>query len=176
MDDENNHIHGNPEDVLRQLAEEVRAGRMTPEQLAELAVTLGAQAEAMHDVSVGFRVALIAQGFESVALKLVSIHMALTEAGAMFQYTVGGGEAPDWLDSLDEATNRAFLTASVMVLRAGNINAEISADNLRIDIRGHIVGHGNPDQDAIINDFIAELDQIFPDVPPSAPPRKGEWW
>jgi len=175
MNDDENHIHGTPEEVIRALAQEVAAGRMSAEQLAELTTALHRGEEALHDVSVGFRVALIMQGFESMALQLIHVGMALTQAGAMFSYGVSEDKAPDWLDNLGPAETRALLVASVMVLRAGNVDAEIAEDGVHIGIRGKIRDDDEVSHDAIVREFVNELNEIFPDVPPSKP-RQGEWW
>jgi len=175
-DDENdNHIHGTIEEVLAKLAEQVRQGLMTPEQLANLAALMGAGKEVMHDVSIGFRVGLISQGYEEIALMLSTVHMVLAEPGAMFTYGVNGRANQDFIDNLTPEQNRAFLVASVMVLRAGNIDAEIAEDNLHIEIAGPIVTGDEVDHDSIVNRFVDELDQIFPDIP-HPKPRQGEWW
>lgn len=177
-DDSDQVFHGAIEDVIARIVEAVTEGRMTQEQATELITILAHQNKKLqrHDVSVGFRVGLIAQGYEEMALRLKEVWMTLTQAGAMFEYGLEADFDADWMDHLDAAANAAMLQASVWVLRAGNINARADEDG-RIRIEGPIVDEGNgvapDDVEALVNEFVKELDIEFPDTPP---PRKGQWW
>lgn len=176
MDSEDNHIHGRIEDVIRQLIEQVGEGEMTPDQMVEVVASLAAVqiGNASHDVTIGFRTALIAQGYDAQASKLKKIVMVLTSAGAAFQYGLAEDDPADWMDAMPPEVNRAFLQASVWVLRAGNIGATIAEDGNHIDITGPIVGDALPeDAEEMVKEFVAEIDRTFPTV---APKRIGTWW
>jgi hypothetical protein len=171
------HIHGPIEVVIRKILDAMERGEMTQEQATALMLGLNhTTTYHRHDVSTPFRVALIAQGYEHIALKLGEVHMTLTDAGAMFEYGVKPSDDPDWLDHLGEEGSQAMLQASVWVLRGGNINASIAEDGVQINIAGPIVFDHEvapDDVEALVNEFVQELDQEFPDKPP---PRKGSWW
>jgi hypothetical protein len=169
-------IHGSVEDVVKSIIHALVDGTMSVDQAAELVAGLaGHGAQKRHDVSVAFRVALIAQGFETEALLLREVWMTLTPAGAMFQYAVDGRKATQWIDEMEEGLSEAFLKASVVVLRAGYINADTDPETNRIRIMGSLEDDdvSADDVEALVSEFVEELDREFPDKPP---PRKGTWW
>jgi hypothetical protein len=122
------------------------------------------------DVTLGFRVALVSQGYEREALKLGRVRMHLVEAGAMFNYSVAATD-DDWLDARHEELDPVFLRASIMVLRSGNIDAVLDPDTPnQMVICGEIIPK---DVDQLVGMFREEIDEAFPDTPPQ---RQGKWW
>jgi hypothetical protein len=150
---------------MRQLAD----GQINAEQAAELIKVMGQPNEGV-DVTLGFRVALVSQGYEREALKLGQVRMHLVEAGAMFNYSVAVTD-DDWLDARHEELDPVFLRASIMVLRSGNIDAVLDPDTPnQMAILGEIVPG---DIEQLVGMFREEIDEQFPDKPK---PRTGEWW
>lgn len=173
--DDGDSIHGSVQEVIRKIIESMANGSMSQEQAVELMATMANSAgNHRHDVSVAFRVALMAQGYETEALKLREVWMTLTTAGAMFQYAVDGRLATEWIDEMSEELSQAFLNASVYVLRGGYVNADADPETNRIRINGSLDDDVSPDDvEALVSEFVQELDREFPDKPP---PRKGTWW
>lgn len=171
-------FHGPLGDVIRELLEAMQHGEMSDEQLVDVVASIasvGTQPE--HDISVAFRTALIAQGHEEMANRLKEVKLTLTKLGPLFRYGVAPDDEADWLDSLDEEGNKAFLNASLWVLRAGNVNAYIDEDG-KLEFAGPIDQPGDlqvspADVETLVSEFVEELDRQFPDKPP---PRKGSWW
>ena len=174
MSDSDEPIHGSIEEVIKQLTQEVANGTMSPEQMAELIGVLVDQGKHSHNVTIPFRVAMIAQGREDIAHMVDQVTMTLTDAGAMFAYGVEAKHQAEF-DAFNPLLNRIFRQASVWILRAGNIDASLDDDNpARIAINGLIHDDDEqPDIEAMVKDFVAELDEVFPSAPP---PRKGDWW
>jgi hypothetical protein len=177
-DDDDHVIHGPIAEVIRKIMEEVTSGRMSEAQATELMMGLNHQiSHHRHDVSTPYRVALIAQGYEWIALELGEVHMTLTRAGALFEYGIRPTYDADFMEKLDEAGKHAMLQASVWTLRGGNINASIAEDgtiNLDGNIRDYAAETETTDVEALVTEFVKELNEEFPDQPP--PPRKGTWW
>jgi len=166
-------IYGDPATVIRRIVQQMVDGSINAEQAAELVKAMAQPNEGV-DVTVGFRVALISQGYETEALKLNRVRMHLVEAGAMFNYSIPAAEE-DWLDGRHEELDPVFLRASIMVLRAGNIDATLddSEPNM-MRISGEINPTNDDDIDEVVGLFRQELDDVFPDQAPHH--REGKWW
>ena len=167
-------IYGDPAQVIRKLVQQMADGKISSQQAAEMVKAMAMPHEGV-DVTIGFRVGLVAQGYELEALKLGRVRMHLVEAGAMFNYTVFGTD--DWLDERHVELDPVFLRASIMVLRAGNIDAVLDPDEPNLmAILGEIVPNltKSADIDEVVGLFRQELDEVFPDQAPHH--REGKWW
>ncbi len=125
-----------------------------------------------HDISVAFRVGLMAQGYEQMAMRVGEAKLYLHKHGFMLQIDPRVNDDPDWFENRTPEQMKAFDVALVWVLRGGNIDAFID-DQGRIDQRGKITPQSNEDVEAIVGQFKQQIDEQFPDPPPT---RQGKWW
>jgi len=176
MSDPQDPIGGSIAEVIAKILDEVACGTMSQEQANELIQALNHNARFhRHDVSLPYRVGLMALGREDIAMRLGSVHMILTTAGAMYEYGVRENEDdPNFMEYLESGL---LLQVSAWVLRAGFIDAVV--ENGTINLRGSLMNNDDDkviapdDVETLVKEFVKELNEEFPDDPPS---RKGSWW
>lgn len=158
-------IEGRADRVLRRLLTE---GNI--DDAIEMVGTL--LANEGHDISVAFRVGLISQGYEELALRVGGAKLFFHNQGFMLQIDPRVNDDPDWFETRTPEQRKAFDTSLVWVLRAGNIDAYLDDDGT-IGQRGKIVPHSTEDVEQIVGRFKEAIDEEFPDAPPT---RQGKWW
>lgn len=162
---EEGHIEGRADRVIRKMLADGEV-----DKVMEIITGLTGDKGDKHDVSIGFRTALIAQGFEAEALKLACIEVLFMSDGFVMQFTPG--DDGEWLDHQTPEAKQAFNTACVWVLRAGNMDCHLT-DNGHIGCRGPIIATNEEQMEQLVGQFRAEIDEQFPDTPPT---RQGTWW
>ena len=163
--DEDRRMEGRADRVIRRL---INNGQV--DEVLELIEAISSNDG--RDISVGFRVALMAQGFEAEAFRCGEVKLFFHKQGFLIQIDPIKDEDLEWYDHKTPEQQQAFDQATVWVLRAGNIDAYIDA-NGDIGARGKIVPTKDEDVEQIIGQFKAEIDERFPDTPPK---REGKWW
>jgi len=163
MDDEQH--EGRADRVLRRLVEDGRVD--------DAMTLIAALMEDGHDISIAYRAGLIAQGFETEAMRINAVSLHFHNQGFALQIDpIDGG---DWFDFIPPDLKVAMDQALIWIMRGANIDAYLSDDG-RICNRGKIRPTDEADVEALVDQFARQIDEEFPSVPPPAPRREGTWW
>ena len=163
MDDEQ--LEGRADRLLRRLVE---AGKTD-----EAMILIGTLMDDGHDISIAYRAGLIAQGFETEAMRISQVKIHFHDQG--FALQIDPVDSGDWLDFIPPDLKAAMDQALIWIMRGANIDAYLSDDG-RISNRGKIMPTEPSDIEAIVDQFAKQIDEEFPSTPPPAPRREGAWW
>jgi len=160
---EDRSIEGRADRVIRRLIEE--GG------IEEALIMVQALIEGGHDISVAFRACLIAQGLEAEAMQINEAKLHLHGHGFMLQ--IDPRDPNDsWYEGRLPEIKAAMDQALIWVMRGANIDAYMDDDGI-ISNRGQILPTSPDSVEHLVGQFKAEIDEQFPDVPPT---RQGKWW